>query len=185
MRQWRRNVDFVPEYAINRNISTDTNGLILKPVPIGARRARNISYEGIADISNDGESWAKSSDTLKRHQKLHVADGAKSSKRGGKTTKTHRVDMNSDVVQSDRSTEASVDQSPTHEVSEPQFSYDTLEAWENCSYDPVFASNMFSYMEIENVGHGFDDVYIPVEESSVGSIGGKFTVNPDLFWEPV
>ena len=121
------------------------------------------------------------SDTLKRHQKLHVGDGQKGSKHVSKT-KRRSVERMSETNQSDNSTESSVDQSPVQEVTEPQFSYNTLEAWEFPSFDPIFSTDLFSYEMGEGMGNYFDGNLSPVEESSNGSTGDDYTINPEAIW---
>jgi hypothetical protein len=121
------------------------------------------------------------SDTLKRHQKLHVGEGQKGSKRVAKA-KRRSAERMSETNQSDNSTESSVDQSPVQEVTEPQFSYDTLEAWEFPEFDPIFSTDLFSYELGEGMGNYFDGNLSPVEESSNGSTGDDYTINPEAIW---
>ena len=121
------------------------------------------------------------SDTLKRHQKLHVAEGQKGSKRAGKA-KRRSVERMSETTQSDNSTESSVDRSPVQEVTEPQFSYDTLEAWEFPSLDPIFSTDLFSYELGQGADNYFDGNLSPVDGSSNGSTGGDYTINPGAIW---
>jgi hypothetical protein len=124
------------------------------------------------------------SDTLKRHQKLHVAESTKvGSKRVSKLKRNRTERMSSDTTQSDLSTESSVDPSPVQEVAEPQFCYDTLEAWEFPTLEPSFATNLFSFsMGEDQIGNHFEENYSPFENSSTGSNLGDFTINPESLW---
>jgi len=121
------------------------------------------------------------SDTLKRHQKLHIGEAQKGPKRVGKA-KRRSAERLREANQSDNSTESSVDQSPVQEITEPQFSYDTLEAWEFPSLDPIFSADIFSYELGEGMGNYFDENLSPIEESSNGSTGGDYTINPGAIW---
>jgi hypothetical protein len=115
------------------------------------------------------------SDTLKRHQKLHVDDGSKAAKRGNKGSKRSRAGSNCDATQSDLSTESSVDHSPLQEVSEPQFFYDTTETW------PVglgFNNNLFG-----NDTANYFESYSAFEDSSIGSAGSEFPIKSEFIWD--
>jgi hypothetical protein len=125
------------------------------------------------------------SDTLKRHQKLHAAESTKvGSKRVSKLKRNRTERMSSDATQSDLSTESSVDQSPVQEVVEPQFCYDTLDGWEFPTMESSFATNLFSFttMGEDQIGSHFEENYSPFENSSTGSNGGDFTINPENLW---
>ena len=116
------------------------------------------------------------SDTLKRHQKLHVDDGSKAAKRANKGSKRNRAGSNCDATQSDLSTESSVDHSPLQEVSEPQFFYDTTETW------PVglgFNNNLFGN---DNASY-FEESYPAFEDSSIGSAGSEFPIKSEFIWD--
>ena len=125
------------------------------------------------------------SDTLKRHQKLHVPDGQKAPKRTSKSTKRNRAGTVSDANGSDRSTESSVDQSPGQEATEPQFSYFSLEAWEYPFLTSPSMDKPFSYIGIDEVGKYFDGNYTPLDGDSVVSAGSDLTVNPECLWDPL
>lgn len=127
----------------------------------------------------------ENSDTLKRHQKLHVADGNKSMQRGAKSSKRARVNTSVDASQSDRYTGSYIDQCPPQEISEPQFCYDTLEAWDYSSFDPMFTNDGVPFMKINEAGNWFNASYIPFEESCIGSFGSEFTMDPEFPWEQV
>jgi hypothetical protein len=88
----------------------------------------------------------------------------------------------SETTQSDNSTESSVDRSPVQEVTEPQFSYDTLEAWEFPSLDPIFSTDLFSYELGQGTDNYFDGNLSPIDGSSNGSTGGDYTINPGAIW---
>ena len=125
------------------------------------------------------------SDTLKRHQKLHVPDGQKAPKRTSKSSKRNRAGTVSDAHGSDRSTESCVDQSPVQEVAEPQFSYFSLEAWEYPTLTSPSMDNPFSYVGIDEIGKYFDGNYTPLDGDSVGSAVSDLTVNPECLWDPL
>jgi hypothetical protein len=74
-----------------------------------------------------------------------------------------------------------VDQSPVQEVVEPQFSYDTLEAWEFPSFDPGFATNLFSFTGEDQIGNHFEENYSPFDTGSIES-NGDLTINPENLW---
>ena len=116
------------------------------------------------------------SDTLKRHQKLHVGDGSKVTKRGGKGIKRNRAGSNSDVTQSDLSTESSVDHSPLQEVGEPQFFYDSTETW---PVDLGFNSSLFG----NDAVNYFEDNYPVFEDSSTGSASSEFPIKGGFVWD--
>lgn len=120
------------------------------------------------------------SDTLKRHQKLHVPEGQKPPKRTSKSLKRNRAAPISVVNGSDRLT---VDHSPGLEVAEPQFSYFSLEAWEYPSLTSPSTDNPFSYIGIDEAGGYFGGNYAPLDGDSVGSAGSDLTVNPECLWD--
>lgn len=144
------------------------------------RHAKNTSLEGNNHPYNfasaGGLTCVLCSDTLKRHQKLHIGDGSKVPKRGSKGLKRNRAGSNSDATQSDLSTESSVDHSPLQEVSEPQFFYDTTETW------PVelgFNGNLFR----NDTANYFEENYPAFEDSSIGSAGSEFPIKSEFMWD--
>jgi hypothetical protein len=116
------------------------------------------------------------SDTLKRHQKLHVGDGSKVTKRVSKGLKRNRAGSSSDATQSDLSTESSVDHSPLQEIGEPQFFYDTTETW---PVDLGFNGSLFG-----NGGVNYlEENYHAFEDSSMGSTGSEFPIKTEFMWD--
>ena len=126
------------------------------------------------------------SDTLKRHQKLHIAETQRGSKRMSKRAKRNRAGANSDTTPSDGSKESSVHQSPVQEVAEPQFSYYSLEEWEYPSLHSAAMDTAFSFARIDEVEIYFEDTFPAIDgRSSIGSIGSELTINPEFLLELV
>jgi hypothetical protein len=158
------------------------NELTQKSGLIAVMRVRSISSEGI--ITKTACDVTKfCSDTLKRHQKLHVPEGQKAPKRTSKSSKRNRAGTVSDANGFDRPTESSMDQSPVQEVTEPQFFYYSLEAWE---YPPLTSPPVdiaVSHVGIDEAGRYFEGNYTTMDGDSVGSAGSDLTVNPEYLWD--
>jgi hypothetical protein len=123
------------------------------------------------------------SDTLKRHQKLHASDGSKPPKRMSKPLKRD-LDAEitpTDVTQSDRSTESSVDQSPAQEIVEPQLFYDGLCSWEYQSLDPIFTSSSFlATTSNDFVNTTLSNHFAPAGDETTHA--NEFTIDPESLW---
>jgi hypothetical protein len=116
---------------------------------------------------------------LKRHQKLHRCGTEKASKRSIKSVKRERT---ASACDTSTSTESSADQSPVQEVTEPQFCYDTLAAWEVPTLNSTLASNAFWFPESDESDQQsswFEENYLPIDEDSIGN---SF-VKPEEVWD--
>jgi len=125
------------------------------------------------------------SDTLKRHQKLHVTETQKESTRTSKQrVKRNSVDTNSDVSHFHRSIESPADQSSVHAVAEPQFCYYSLDDWKYPYLGSTMIDTSFSYVGIDEADTLFVDTSTFVDgNSSIVSAVSDLTVNPEYILE--
>jgi hypothetical protein len=129
------------------------------------------------------------SDTLKRHQKLHLAEAEKPLKRSAKSGATKRSSgRGSDASRSDISLESPVDkESPSvgeAEVEAPQFSEEmttvyALDAWNFDAVDVLFPGFAGKEETMENL---FEESFGPFEDGSIESRSTDFTINPGAIW---
>jgi hypothetical protein len=130
------------------------------------------------------------SDTLKRHQKLHLAETEKPLKRSAKSGAAKRSSgRGSDASRSDISLESPVDkQSPSvgeAEVEAPQFSEEmttvyALDAWNFNAIDVLFPG--LAEKEEETMENLFEESFGPFEDGSIESRSTDFTINPGDIW---
>jgi hypothetical protein len=149
------------------------------------RRYRPSSTNSLFALA-DGNS-----DTLKRHQKLHLAEADKPPKRSAKSGATKRSSgRGSDASRSDISLESPVDKegSPSvgeAEVEAPQFSEEmttvyALDAWNFDAVDVLFPG--FAVKEEETMENLFEESFGPFEDGSIESRSMDFTINPGDIW---
>jgi len=123
------------------------------------------------------------SDTLKRHQKLHLADAQKPAKQSSRPLKRRRSDTTIESNQSDQSTESSVDQSPEAETVDPQPIFDSLGGgWDYPSLDPLFSTNSFTFPTTADFNNYFNATNLVAEDEEEKE-ATKLTVSPDSLWE--
>ena len=122
------------------------------------------------------------SDTLKRHQKLHIADSQRRTRPITKPTKLNHVGTTSyEMTPSDRCTESSVDHYAVQELAGPQFY--CLEGCEFPSLEFALMDTPTPYIRIDHVENYFGDNVVSFDYDC--STRSDLTLSPEFLLESI
>ena len=149
-------------------------------------------FPRLVRFSTNSLTWCDDSDTLKRHQKLHLAEAEKASKRSVESVK-RSSGGDSDASLADislREPPLVVDNQSA--VEDPKLSVEqvsatmelyALDVWGFTNFGSVdtFFPGRFGGKDrlMDNL---FEDHFEPLDESSIGSLSTDHTVNPGDIW---